>query len=94
MRPERSNSSVVYGQRLVLKIIFRRVEPNQSDLEIGIILPNALPSVMFLRLRRISVQANGDTNLWAYAGLRYQSKDVAVHVEALTEYYEEAQLRG
>ena len=38
MRAEQSNSSVVYGQRLVLKI-FRRVEPGiNPDLEIGLYL--------------------------------------------------------
>lgn len=98
MRAEQSNSSVVYGQRLVLKI-FRRVEPGiNPDLEIGLYLTEHssfrnVPSVAG-HLEYVSTQGTR-TSLGTLQGYVANQGDAwQFTLRALTEYYEKAQHVG
>ena len=98
MRAEQSNSSVVYGQRLVLKI-FRRVEPGiNPDLEIGLFLTQQssfrnIPPVAG-HLEYLSKEGTR-TSLGVLQGYVANQGDAwEFTLRALTEYYEKAQQAG
>jgi trehalose synthase-fused probable maltokinase len=97
MKSEQSNSSVVYGQRLVLKI-FRRVEPGiNPDLEVGLFLTERssfqnVPPVAG-RLEYLSKEG-ARTSLGVLQGYVANQGDAwQFTLRALTEYYEKAQAR-
>lgn len=98
MNAEQSNSSVVYGQRLVLKI-FRRVEEGLNpDLEIGSFLTEKTPfrnvPVVAGFLQYATPEGN-PTALGVLQGYVANQGDAwQFTLRALSEYYEKAPLTG
>src|ERR1700680_3784913 len=95
MKAEQSNSSVVYGKRLVLKI-FRRVEEGiNPDLEIGLFLTEQSPfrnvPPVAGHLEYVSKEG-ARTSLGALQGYVANQGDAwQFTLRALTEYYEKGQ---
>jgi trehalose synthase-fused probable maltokinase len=97
MKAEQSNSSVAYGQRLVLKI-FRRVEQGiNPDLEIGLFLTqrSAFPNIPPVAGHLEYLSDNGArTSLGVLQGYVVNQGDAwQFTLRALSEYYDKAQAR-
>ncbi len=97
MKTEQSNSSVVYGQRLVLKL-FRRVEEGiNPDLEIGLFLteqssfPNVPPVAGHLEY--LSGKGNRSSLGVLQGYVANQGDAWQFTLRAVSEYYEKAQAR-
>ena len=98
MKAEQSNSSIVYGQRLILKI-FRRVEVGiNPDLEIGLFLTEHTPfrniATVTGHLEYVSRQGTRTSIGILQAFVANQGDAWEFTLKAVTEYYERARQSG